>query len=63
MAGNLQSPPDMHYDVVIDGGAIMGPHPDVENFNFLNGFSGHGPHRAWHTDHRNSSDLTFGDIK
>lgn len=32
-----------HYAMnVFDHNAIIGPHPEVENFFFLNGFSGHG---------------------
>ncbi len=32
-----------HYAVnTLDHNAILGPHPEVENFVFLNGFSGHG---------------------
>jgi glycine/D-amino acid oxidase-like deaminating enzyme len=32
-----------HYAMnTFDHNAIMGPHPEVENFVFLNGFSGHG---------------------
>lgn len=32
-----------HYDMnTLDQNAIVGPHPEVENFLFLNGFSGHG---------------------
>lgn len=36
-----------HYAMnVIDHNAIMGPHSEVENFIFLNGFSGHGLQQA-----------------
>ena len=32
-----------HYDFnTLDQNAILGPHPEVENFMFCNGFSGHG---------------------
>ena len=32
-----------HYSMnTLDHNAIVGPHPEVENFHFLNGFSGHG---------------------
>ncbi len=32
-----------HYDMnLLDANAIVGPHPEVTNFLFLNGFSGHG---------------------
>ena len=32
-----------HYDVnVLDHNVILGPHPDVDNLIFANGFSGHG---------------------
>ncbi len=32
-----------HYDMnTLDQNAILGPHPEVGNFIFLNGFSGHG---------------------
>ena len=32
-----------HYDfTTLDQTAILGPHPEVENFMFCNGFSGHG---------------------
>ena len=31
---------------VFDHNAIVGPHPEVENFFFLNGFSGHGLQQA-----------------
>jgi glycine/D-amino acid oxidase-like deaminating enzyme len=36
-----------HYAMnVFDHNAIMGPHTEVENFLFLNGFSGHGLQQA-----------------
>ncbi|MEM7353222.1 MAG: FAD-binding oxidoreductase [Acidobacteriota bacterium] len=36
-----------HYAVnVLDHNAILGPHPEVENFYFANGFSGHGLQQA-----------------
>jgi FAD-dependent oxidoreductase domain-containing protein 1 len=32
-----------HYDYnTLDQNAILGPHPEVQNFHFANGFSGHG---------------------
>ncbi len=36
-----------HYDTnVLDHNAVLGPHPEVENFLFANGFSGHGLQQA-----------------
>jgi glycine/D-amino acid oxidase-like deaminating enzyme len=36
-----------HYDMnTLDHNAVVGPHPQVSNFHFANGFSGHGLQQA-----------------
>lgn len=49
-----------HYAMnTFDHNAIMGPHTEVENFIFLNGFSGHGlqQSRPWGSARRNGSPM------
>lgn len=43
-----------------DQNAIMGPHPEVENFIFLNGFSGHGLQQSPAMGRGTAEWLTFG---
>ena len=46
-AVKIQSEWAGHYDFnVIDQNAILGPHPELSNLIFMNGFSGHGLQHA-----------------
>lgn len=50
-----------HYDHnVLDQNAIVGPHPEVTNFLFLNGFSGHGLQQSPAMGRGTAEWLTYG---
>ncbi len=50
-----------HYDYnTLDQNAITGPHPDVDNFLFLNGFSGHGLQQSPAMGRGTAEWLTYG---
>ena len=50
-----------HYDFnTLDQNAITGPHPQVENFLFLNGFSGHGLQQSPAMGRGTAEWLTYG---
>ncbi len=48
---------------VFDHNAIMGPHTQVENFIFLNGFSGHGLQQSPAMGRGTAEWLTYGDYR
>ena len=53
-----------HYSYnVFDHNAIMGPHTEVENFIFLNGFSGHGLQQSPAMGRGTSELLTYGEYR
>lgn len=53
-----------HYAMnVFDHNAILGPHPSVENFIFLNGFSGHGLQQSPAMGRGTAEWLTYGSFK
>ena len=53
-----------HYSYnVFDHNAIMGPHTEVENFIFLNGFSGHGLQQSPAMGRGTSEYLTYGEYR
>jgi glycine/D-amino acid oxidase-like deaminating enzyme len=53
-----------HYDYnVLDQNAIVGPHPEVKNFLFLNGFSGHGLQQSPAMGRATAEWLTYGTYK
>ena len=47
----------------LDQNAIMGPHNTVQNFFFLNGFSGHGTQQAPAMGRATAEILTYGSYK
>jgi glycine/D-amino acid oxidase-like deaminating enzyme len=50
-----------HYDMnTLDQNAILGPHPEVGNFIFLNGFSGHGLQQSPAMGRGTAEWLTYG---
>jgi glycine/D-amino acid oxidase-like deaminating enzyme len=50
-----------HYDMnLLDQNAIVGPHAEVENFIFLNGFSGHGLQQSPAMGRGTAEWLTYG---
>ncbi|ABD56413.1 NAD(P)/FAD-dependent oxidoreductase [Jannaschia sp. CCS1] len=53
-----------HYSVnTLDHNAILGPHPEVENFVFLNGFSGHGLQQSPAMGRATAEWLTYGEYR
>jgi glycine/D-amino acid oxidase-like deaminating enzyme len=53
-----------HYDMnMLDQNAIVGPHTDVENFLFLNGFSGHGLQQSPAMGRATAEWLVYGEFR
>ena len=53
-----------HYDMnLLDHNVILGAHPDVENFLFANGFSGHGLQHAPAVGRALSELVAFGEFR
>jgi glycine/D-amino acid oxidase-like deaminating enzyme len=51
-----------HYDYnLLDQNAIAGPHPEISNFLFLNGFSGHGLQQSPAMGRGTAEWLTYGE--
>lgn len=53
-----------HYDFnTFDQNALLGPHPEVENFIFMNGFSGHGLQQSPTMGRAIADWLTYGEFR
>ncbi len=53
-----------HYDMnTLDHNAILGPHPEVRNFMFINGFSGHGLQQSPAMGRAMAELITFGGFR
>jgi glycine/D-amino acid oxidase-like deaminating enzyme len=53
-----------HYDYnVLDQNAIVGPHPFIKNFLFLNGFSGHGLQQSPAMGRATAEWITYGEFR
>jgi FAD-dependent oxidoreductase domain-containing protein 1 len=53
-----------HYDYnTLDQNAILGPHPEVTNFHFANGFSGHGLQQSPATGRALSELIAYGQMR
>ncbi len=53
-----------HYSYnTFDHNAIMGPHPELENFLFLNGFSGHGLQQSPAMGRGTAEWITYGEYR
>jgi glycine/D-amino acid oxidase-like deaminating enzyme len=48
---------------VFDHNAVLGPHDEVENFIFLNGFSGHGLQQSPAMGRAIAEYLTYGEYR
>ncbi|MEP4199061.1 MAG: FAD-binding oxidoreductase [Aliishimia sp.] len=48
---------------VFDQNAILGPHPEIDNFLFINGFSGHGLQQSPASGRATAEWLTYGEFR